>query len=98
MSAGPLTPLARYVISSGERVVHGQRVDGVVRLVDKPAEGAGRSYLVERGLTSYAELQAIVADYVQQSVLRDEPAVLVRLGDAPVVRDDGSELAEVRHA
>ncbi|TML97578.1 MAG: hypothetical protein E6G10_24510 [Actinobacteria bacterium] len=41
--------------------------------------GPGRSFLVERGLTSQAELEALVADYVAQSERRDEPAVLVRL-------------------
>ncbi len=29
--------LARYTVSAGERVIHGQRVLGVVRLVDDPA-------------------------------------------------------------
>ena len=60
--------LARYTISVGERVVLGQRVLGVVRLVDVPAEGRGRRYLIERALTSKAELDAIVADYLHQAV------------------------------
>ena len=59
--------LARYTISTGERVVYGQRVLGVVRLVDQPADGHGRRYIVERELTVMAELEAIVADYVQQA-------------------------------
>jgi hypothetical protein len=29
--------LARYSLSAGERVIYGQRVLGVVRLVDEPA-------------------------------------------------------------
>ena len=33
--------LARYTVSAGERVIHGQRVLGVVRLVDEPASGDG---------------------------------------------------------
>ena len=58
-----------------------------VRVVDKPAEdGAGRSFLVERGLTSQAELEGLVADYVAQSELRDELAALVRIGDDLAVR------------
>src|SRR5205823_12509563 len=47
--------LARYTISAGERVVYGQRVLGVVRLVDVPADGHGRRYVIERDLTRMAE-------------------------------------------
>ena len=54
--------LARYTITTGERVIYGQRIRGVVRLVDVPAQGRGRRYLIERELTSMAELDAIVAD------------------------------------
>jgi hypothetical protein len=59
--------LARYTISTGERVIYGQRVLGVVRLVDHPADGHGRRYIIERELTVMAELEAIVADYLQQA-------------------------------
>jgi hypothetical protein len=59
--------LARYTITAGERVICGQRVDGIVRLVDIPASEHGRRYLIERGLTSMAELEAIVADYLLQA-------------------------------
>ena len=45
-------------------MIFGQRVLGVVRLVDAPAAGPGRRYVVERELTSMAELEAIVADYL----------------------------------
>ena len=37
--------LARYVVSAGERVLFGQRVDGVVRVTDVPAHADGRAYL-----------------------------------------------------
>ena len=82
MSAGvgERVELARYTTSAGERIVFGQRVNGVVRVTDKPA-GHGRSFLVERGLTSKAELDALVEDYVEQSERRDEPAALVRVGE-----------------
>lgn len=64
--------LARYrVTGAGERVVQGQRVLGVVRLVDVPASGEGRRYLIERELTTLAELEALVADYVRESQLWD---------------------------
>ena len=59
--------LARYTISTGERVIYSQRVLGVVRLVDHPADGHRRRYIIERELTSMAELEAIVADYLQQA-------------------------------
>jgi hypothetical protein len=59
--------LARYTVSVGERVIYGQRVLGVVRLVDAPAAGDERRYVIERELTVMAELEAIVADYLQQT-------------------------------
>jgi hypothetical protein len=63
--------LARYAISAGERVIYGQRVCGVVRLVDVPAQGRGRRYLIERELTSLAELEAIVRDYLGEAARWD---------------------------
>lgn len=79
--------LARYRISSGERIVCGQRVDGVVRLVDIPASERGRRYLIERGLTSMRELEAIVADYLDQASRWDaipvEPVCLDHLVAQP---------------
>lgn len=41
----------------------GQRVDGAVRISDVPADGRGRSYLVEPEIGSMPELEALVADY-----------------------------------
>ena len=63
--------LGRYTVTGRERVVLGQRVLGVVRLVDVPAEGRARRYLIERGLTSMAEVEAIVADYLEQAARWD---------------------------
>jgi hypothetical protein len=63
--------LARYTISAGERVIYGQRVLGVVRLVDHPARGRSRRYVIERELTVMAELEAIVADYLEQATSWD---------------------------
>jgi hypothetical protein len=63
----PPRELARYRISAGARIVVGQRVLGVVRLTDVPADGRGRRYLIECGLTAIAELEAIVADYLDQA-------------------------------
>ena len=36
---GQRVELARYTIPAGERVLYGQRVDGVVRVTDRPASG-----------------------------------------------------------
>src|SRR5580700_7842657 len=47
---GKRVELARYTIPAGERVLHGQRVNGVVRVTDNPASGRARAYLVEREL------------------------------------------------
>jgi hypothetical protein len=76
---GQRVELARYRISAGERILYGQRIDGAVRVTDCPSDDAGRSYLVERGLEEdgYAALTALVADYVEQSQQRDEPAIHV---------------------
>ena len=63
----PPRELARYRISADEQIVISQRVLGVVRLTDVPADGHGRRYLIERGLTAMAELEALVADYLAQA-------------------------------
>jgi hypothetical protein len=68
--------LARYTVTGvGERIIQGQRVLGVVRLVDAPASGEGRRYVIERELTTMAELEALVADYLRESQMWD--AILV---------------------
>jgi hypothetical protein len=61
---GPRTELARYTVPAGERVIYGQRVDGIVRVVDRPAAPGGRAYLVERELETKSELDALIADYL----------------------------------
>ena len=64
--------LARYsVTGAGERVIQGQRVLGVVRLIDAPASGEGRRYVIERELTTMAEIEALVADYIRESQMWD---------------------------
>lgn len=50
-----------------------------------PAGDHGRVHLVERGVRSKAELDAIVADYLEQSARRGEPAVIAR-GDNELTR------------
>ena len=77
--------LAHYTITAGERVIYGQRVLGVVRLVDEPAEGNGRRYIIERELTVMAELEAIVADYLEQAAAWD---VIPAAGCCALLADD----------
>jgi len=69
---GERIELARYSVPVGERVLYGQRVDGVVRLMDNPVERGGRAYLVELGLEeegadANAALWALIEDYLQQA-------------------------------
>jgi hypothetical protein len=64
--------LARYRITAGERIIYGQRVHGVVRVTDAPAEGGGHRYIVESGLTSDAEVDALVSDYVAEAERCDQ--------------------------
>ena len=77
--------LARYSVSAGERVIYGQRVLGVVRLVDVPADGHGRRFIIERELTVMAELEAIVADYLEQAAAWD---VIPAAGCCALLADD----------
>jgi len=72
--------LSTYSVDAGERALVGQRVDGVVRISDVPATGAGRSYLVEPEIASTAELEALVADYSEgrEARLRADARVVLR--------------------
>jgi hypothetical protein len=58
-----------------------------VQVIDRPASGSGRSYLVERGLErdGYAALKALVSDYLEQAE---------ELGEIPMA---GSVLASRLH-
>jgi hypothetical protein len=85
---GKRTELGRYTISSGERVLYGQRISGRVRLTDNPARGRGRAVLVEGRLEDdgYAALLALVADYIAQAERHNEIPMLVSLLDLPTER------------
>jgi hypothetical protein len=75
-SVGKRTELARYRTPAGERVLYGQRVDGIVRLTDRPegaANASQRAYLVERDLQTKPELDAVIADYLSQAAKLGEP-------------------------
>ena len=66
---------------SGERILYGQRINGVVRVTDRPAAGHGRSYLIERGLEQdgYSALKALIADYTSQAGRLDEVPMAMSL-------------------
>jgi hypothetical protein len=78
VAVGERVELGRYTVPpAGERIIFGQRVNGVVRLVDVPRSGHGRAFLIERELEQdgLSALQALVADYLSQAA---------RLGDVPM--------------
>jgi hypothetical protein len=82
---GERVELARYSVAGRERVLFGQRVEGVVRLTDVPVEAGGRAYLVERGLeqegaNANAALQALIADYLREACRLDA----VPMAESPV--------------
>jgi hypothetical protein len=74
--------LGQYQFTGGRRILFGQRVNGVVRVTDRPAEGegGGRSYLVELGLEydGYAGLRALVEDYTRRATGGDEIPMAAR--------------------
>ena len=59
--------LAEYDCDGGKRQLIGQRVEGKVRITDR--RPGGRSYLVDEGFSSMAELEALVADYLAKAHL-----------------------------
>jgi hypothetical protein len=81
-STGSRKELARYTISSGERIVYGQRINGSVRITDSPATaGAGRSYVIEAAIEVDGNdaMKALVADYATQARNLDAVPVLSSL-------------------
>jgi len=91
---GERVELARYTVSAGERVLYGQRVNGVVRVTDVPACGRGRAYLAERELEKdgYDALKALVSDYLNQAeLLEDVPMAVCPLTGTRSENLDGGE-------
>jgi hypothetical protein len=66
-ATGVQVELSRYRVATGERILRGQRILGVVRVTDAPATGKGRTYVVERELTSKTELDGLVAHYIDHA-------------------------------
>jgi len=91
---GERIELARYSVPVGERVLYGQRVNGVVRVTDVPARARGRAYLVERELEQdgYDALKALVSDYLAQAeLLADVPMAVSPLTGTRSENLDGGE-------
>lgn len=42
-SVGALVELSRYTVTTGQRIVRGQRILGVVRITDAPDDGGQRA-------------------------------------------------------
>jgi hypothetical protein len=80
--------LARYTISAGERILYGQRIDGIVRVTDRPAGNGGRAYLVERELETKDELDALILDYLDQATKLDSPPLAA---PAPIGNTDADD-------
>lgn len=84
-TVGERYELGRYnTPADGQRILYGQRIDGKVRVVDVPADGHGRAYVVERELEQdgHAALQALVTDYLRQAA----KLVAIPLAVSPVDR------------
>jgi hypothetical protein len=77
---GERVELARYRISSGERVIYGQRISGRVRLTDRPADGRGRSFMVESDLQLDGNdaINGLIGDYIEQAGELDSVPMLTR--------------------
>jgi hypothetical protein len=80
--------LGSYQFTGGRRILCGQRINGVVRVTDRPAEGSGRSYLVRHVEDGEGEgdvftaLRALVADYTREAGRLDEIPVAAALARA----------------
>ncbi|MEA2232897.1 MAG: hypothetical protein QOD83_2713 [Solirubrobacteraceae bacterium] len=81
-TAGPTVELGRYRIPTGERALKAQRIDGRVAVIDVPVDHDDRVYLVERHVTSKAELDGLAHEYTQHSETCGRPAILATLRSA----------------
>ncbi|MEK6326638.1 MAG: hypothetical protein AABM66_03805 [Actinomycetota bacterium] len=68
-STGKAVELGRYVTGGRrQRILLGRRIDGAVYVFDAPLGiGRGRTYFVERGFETRAELAMLVRDYLRQA-------------------------------
>jgi hypothetical protein len=64
--------------ADGPRAIVAQRIDGRVASSDVPLTGDGRVYLIERHVPSHAELDGLVAAYLEHSQEAGCPAVIAQ--------------------
>jgi hypothetical protein len=79
-TAGTRHELARYELPDGtQRALVAQRINSRVAITDTPVDETadGRVYLVERWIESTAAIEGLVRVYVEESLERGEPAILV---------------------
>jgi hypothetical protein len=77
--AGQTVELGRYRIPAGQRALHAQRIDARVAVIDVPVDHDDRVYLVERHVTSQAELDGLAHEYTRHSEACGVPAILATL-------------------
>jgi hypothetical protein len=75
-AAGRRVEQARYRTRDGQRGLYAQRIHGRVALFDVPIDHDARVLLIERHVESLAELEGIVAAYVEHSTQAGMPALL----------------------
>lgn len=63
--------LARYRVSSGERVLMGWRHASGVEVTDRPLEGRHSAFVVDRGFRSPEQLTAFIGEYVEHATRVD---------------------------
>jgi hypothetical protein len=73
--------LGSYELTGGRRILCGQRINGVVRVTDRPAEGCGRSYLVRHvhDCDGYGALCELVSEYTREARQLDQIPIAASL-------------------
>ncbi len=72
-STGERIELARYTTTNEQRILIGQRYDGILRVTDEPADHDGPHYLIEPQLENTAALDALITDYLATAKRLDYP-------------------------
>jgi hypothetical protein len=81
-AAGQTVELTRCRIPA-DSALKAQRIDGRVAVMDVPVDHDDRVYLIERHVTSKAELDGLAAEYREHSEACGIPAILAILHQTP---------------
>lgn len=92
------TEVARYRVSSGQRVVICRRAAGGAEVLDVPAEADGRCYQVDSGYREARELLAFVKDYLAQAARFDACPMSREVLGALLCDTDGDLYAVMQEA